>query len=79
MCTWWKMAAWFEDLKAMQESSVSKNDSKRIFLARLRVVRKIAFTQKIPNVVAHHVFIILAFVSFFKGHHILVKPFTLLL
>ena len=76
---WWKMAALFEDLKAMQESVVSKNNSKIKFLARLPVVREIAFTQKILNVVAHHVFVILAYVSFFKGFHILVKPFTLLL
>ena len=42
----------------MQESLVSKNNSKRNFLARLPVVREIAFTQKILNVVVHHVFII---------------------
>src|SRR5271165_1146799 len=47
--------------------------------SRFAAIGQIAFSKKPPNIVTHHVFVILSLVTTFKIQYILVKTFALLL
>lgn len=52
---------------------------KKKFYSRLVIVLQFALTQKIPDVVRDHTFVILSLVVFLKRANILVQSFALLL
>src|SRR6218665_192190 len=62
-----------------RQSVITHNGSKMIMFSRFASVLQIAFSKKPPNVVTHHVFVILSLVTTFRVQYILMKALALLL
>ena len=62
-----------------RQSKMTQKGSEMSSFSRFASVVQITFSNKPPNVVPHHVFVILSLVTMFKVQYILMKAFALLL